>query len=130
MSGNRDQEEIRCHGVPASPGIARGPIHVFSIESDDVVHYIVDPVHVPDEIARFESALIQTRAQILEMQQQIAEEETALAPVVSWVDDPDRGCSRVKICTWDRAGLFNKIATPTRLRRLQLLNQPKKSELY
>ena len=73
MSGNRDQEEIRCHGVPASPGIARGPIHVFSIESDDVVHYIVDPVHVPDEIARFESALIQTRAQILEMQQQIAE---------------------------------------------------------
>src|SRR5678815_188628 len=44
------------------------------------------------------------------MQQQIAEEETALAPVVSWVDDPDRGCSRVKICTWDRAGLFNKIA--------------------
>jgi len=59
--------------VPASPGIARGPIHVFSIESDDVVHYIVDPVHVPDEIARFESALIQTRAQILEMQQQIAE---------------------------------------------------------
>ncbi len=73
MSGNRDQEEIRCHGVPASPGIAQGPIHVFSIESDDVVHYIVDPGHVPDEIARFESALIQTRAQILEMQQQIAE---------------------------------------------------------
>ena len=73
MSGNRDQEEIRCHGVPASPGIARGPIHVFSIESDDVVRYQVDPAHVPDEIARFESALIQTRAQILEMQQQIAE---------------------------------------------------------
>ena len=73
MSGNRGQEETRCQGVPASPGIARGPIHVFSIESDDVVHYIVDPVHVPDEIARFESALIQTRAQILEMQQQIAE---------------------------------------------------------
>lgn len=44
------------------------------------------------------------------MQQQIAEEDTALAPVVSWVDDADRGCSRVKICTWDRAGLFNKIA--------------------
>jgi [protein-PII] uridylyltransferase len=44
------------------------------------------------------------------MSQQIAEEETALAPVVSWVDDTDRGCSRVKICTWDRTGLFNKIA--------------------
>ena len=40
---------------------------------DDVVHYQVDPATVPDEIARFENALIQTRAQILEMQQQIAE---------------------------------------------------------
>jgi phosphotransferase system enzyme I (PtsI) len=73
MSGDRGQEELRCQGVPASPGIALGPIHVFSIESDDVVRYQVDPGHVPDEIARFESALIQTRAQILEMQQQIAE---------------------------------------------------------
>ncbi len=59
--------------MPASPGIARGPVHVFSIESDDVVQYQVDPAHVPDEIARFENALIQTRVQILEMQQQIAE---------------------------------------------------------
>jgi phosphoenolpyruvate-protein phosphotransferase (PTS system enzyme I) len=74
MSGDRGgQQEKRCQGVPASPGIARGPIHVFSIESDDVVKYQVDASHVPDEIARFENALIQTRVQILEMQQQIAE---------------------------------------------------------
>src|SRR5262245_8949158 len=72
MSGDRGHQEKRCQGVPASPGIARGPIHVFSIESDDVVHYQVEAAHIPDEIARFESALIQTRAQILEMQQQIA----------------------------------------------------------
>lgn len=73
MSGDSGHQEKRCQGVPASPGIARGPIHVFSIESDDVVHYHVDPAHIPDEIARFENALIQTRAQILEMQQQIAD---------------------------------------------------------
>jgi phosphoenolpyruvate-protein phosphotransferase (PTS system enzyme I) len=73
MKGDCGHHEKRCHGVPASPGIARGPIHVFSIETDDVVRYQVDPANVPDEIARFESALIQTRAQILEMQQQIAE---------------------------------------------------------
>jgi phosphoenolpyruvate-protein phosphotransferase (PTS system enzyme I) len=73
MKGECGHHEKRCHGVPASPGIARGPIHVFSIETDDVVRYQVDPANVPDEIARFESALIQTRAQILEMQQQIAE---------------------------------------------------------
>ena len=74
MNGDRGhQQEKRCHGVPAAPGIARGPIHVFSIETDDVVRYHVAPANVPDEIARFENALIQTRAQILEMQQQIAE---------------------------------------------------------
>jgi phosphoenolpyruvate-protein phosphotransferase (PTS system enzyme I) len=73
MSGESGPEEKRYEGVPASPGIARGLIHVFSIESDDVVKYHVGAAHIPDEIARFESALIQTRAQILEMQQQIAE---------------------------------------------------------
>jgi phosphotransferase system enzyme I (PtsI) len=73
MKGDRGHQEKRWHGVPAAPGIARAPIHVFSIESDDVVRYQVDPANVPEEIARFESALIQTRAQILEMQQQIAE---------------------------------------------------------
>jgi phosphotransferase system enzyme I (PtsI) len=73
MSGDRGGQEKRCQGVPASPGIARGPIHVFSIETDDVVKYHIEPTHVNDEIARFESALIQTRVQILEMQQKIAE---------------------------------------------------------
>ena len=33
----------------------------------------IEPAHMPGEIARFETALIQTRAQILEMQQRIAE---------------------------------------------------------
>lgn len=73
MKGDCGYQEKRCRGVPASPGIARGRIHVFSIETDDVVRYQVDPASVSDEIARFENALIQTRAQILEMQQQIAE---------------------------------------------------------
>src|SRR5439155_23085045 len=53
--------------------IAIAPAHVFSIESDDVVKYHIDADQITDEIARFETALIQTRAQILEMQQQIAE---------------------------------------------------------
>ncbi len=74
MSGDLGgHQEKRCQGVPASPGIGRGPIHVFSIEADDVVRYQIDPAQIADEIARFENALIQTRMQILEMQQQIAE---------------------------------------------------------
>jgi phosphoenolpyruvate-protein kinase (PTS system EI component) len=58
MSSDRGPEEIRCQGVPASSGIARGSIHVFSIESDDVAKYQIDAAQIPDEIARFESALI------------------------------------------------------------------------
>jgi [protein-PII] uridylyltransferase len=41
---------------------------------------------------------------------QILEEEGALAPVVNWHNEPDRGCNAVKVFTWDRAGLFSKIA--------------------
>jgi len=73
MSGDNGQQEKRLQGVAASPGIARGPAHVFTIETEDVVRYQVDPAQITDEIARFEAALIQTRVQILEMQQQIAE---------------------------------------------------------
>jgi [protein-PII] uridylyltransferase len=44
------------------------------------------------------------------MRLQISEEDAALAPVVNWHNEPDRGGSTVKVCTWDRAGLFTKIA--------------------
>ena len=45
------------------------------------------------------------------LQQLIGEEGVqALAPVSDWRNDPDRGCNLVKVCTWDRPGLFNNIA--------------------
>jgi [protein-PII] uridylyltransferase len=43
------------------------------------------------------------------MHHQIAEEDKALEPVLVWHNEPDRGYTSVKICTWDRAGLFTKI---------------------
>ena len=44
------------------------------------------------------------------MHLQIAEEDKALEPVIIWHNEPDRGYTSVHICTWDRAGLFAKIA--------------------
>jgi [protein-PII] uridylyltransferase len=40
---------------------------------------------------------------------QLAEEQNALEPVVDWHNEPDRGYTVVKICTWDRAGLFSHL---------------------
>ena len=53
--------------------MACGKIHVVRDDLDDVMHYRIAPSQIPDEIGRFETALIQTRMQILEMQQRIAE---------------------------------------------------------
>ena len=73
MSGATTPEEIQFEGAGVSPGIARGKVHVVRDEFDEVVRYPIAPSQVPDEIGRFETALIQTRMQILEMQQRIAE---------------------------------------------------------
>jgi len=73
MSGDNTPKEIRFEGAGVSPGIARGKVHVVRDELDEVVHYRIAPSQVGDEIARFETALIQTRMQILQMQQRIAE---------------------------------------------------------
>src|SRR5207302_11520734 len=42
-------------------------------EFEEIEHYRIEASQIPAEIARFESALVQTRIQILEMQQKIAE---------------------------------------------------------
>jgi [protein-PII] uridylyltransferase len=44
------------------------------------------------------------------MHRLIQQGDRALSPVTAWLDEPNRGYNLVKICTWDRAGLFEKIA--------------------
>src|SRR4029077_9713378 len=68
-----DNAEIPFEGIGVSPGIAFGRIHVVREDLDEVVRYQIAPSQVTDEIGRFEAGLIQTRMQILEMQQRIAE---------------------------------------------------------
>src|SRR4030088_705362 len=73
MTNGRARKEIRFQGAGVSPGIAHGKIHVVRDDLDDVVRHSIERSQIPDEIARFETALIQTRMQILEMQERIAE---------------------------------------------------------
>jgi phosphotransferase system enzyme I (PtsI) len=68
-----DTAELRFEGIGVSPGIAFGRTHVVRDDLDEIVHYAIAPSQIADEIGRFEAALIQTRMQILEMQQHIAE---------------------------------------------------------
>ena len=44
------------------------------------------------------------------MQRLMLEDNRVLSPIIAWRDEADRGYNAVKICTWDRAGLFSKIA--------------------
>src|SRR6059058_1102516 len=68
-----DNAEIRFEGIGVSPGIAFAGIYVVRDDLDEVVRYHIAPSRIADEIGRFEAGLIQTRMQILEMQQRIAE---------------------------------------------------------
>src|ERR1700733_2352390 len=67
------REEVRFQGIGVAPGIARGVVFVHHPDDEEPPKRRVDDSEVAKEIVRFESALIATRAQILEMQQRIAE---------------------------------------------------------
>src|ERR1700729_2346244 len=69
MSG----QEVRYQGIGVAPGIARGVVFIHHPDDEEPPKRRVEDFEVAKEIVRFESALIATRAQILEMQQKIAE---------------------------------------------------------
>ena len=73
MSGGSASGETRFQGIGVSPGIAHGQVEVLENDFEEIERRPIAPEEVGQEIARFEAALVQTRLQILEMQQRIAE---------------------------------------------------------
>ncbi|HEX4631442.1 MAG TPA: phosphoenolpyruvate--protein phosphotransferase [Chthoniobacterales bacterium] len=73
MSADNAKPETRLQGVGVSPGVARGTLYVVEDDPDEIAKHHIEPSQIPNEIGRFETALIQTRSQILEMQERIAQ---------------------------------------------------------
>jgi phosphotransferase system enzyme I (PtsI) len=65
--------ELRFQGIPVCPGIARARVVIHLQEEEDIPSHSISNDAVPSEIARFESALIATRAELLALQQKIAQ---------------------------------------------------------
>ena len=71
--GSSSLPETRFQGLGVSPGLARGKVFVHRPEKDTTPEYTIREQDLPAEIARFESALLLTRTQILDMQAKIAD---------------------------------------------------------
>jgi len=68
---NASGTEQRFTGIPVAPGIAHCAVMVQWEEDEEIALRKIEPHELPEEIARFESALIATRAELLEIQQRI-----------------------------------------------------------
>ena len=68
---NANGTEQRFTGIPVAPGIAHCSVMVQWEEDEEIAIRKIEAHELPEEIARFESALIATRAEILEIQQRI-----------------------------------------------------------
>ncbi len=80
MALERKKEKI-LKGIAASPGVAHGPALVFIKKKLEIPSYTVPDNQRPEEIARFEQAIMETRRQLSELRAEIAQklgEEEAL----------------------------------------------------
>ena len=73
VSGSHPQskQETRFQGVPVASGIAHGRVIVHWLDDEEIPFRTISGEELPEEIARFESALIATRAELLEIQQRL-----------------------------------------------------------
>jgi phosphotransferase system enzyme I (PtsI) len=79
-------------GMPASPGIVDGPVHLLRWEVPDVRHRIISDEAIPAEVKRFHAALEQARAKLRQVraraEKHAGPEEAAIFDVqLSILDD-------------------------------------------
>jgi phosphotransferase system enzyme I (PtsI) len=70
--GSSSQKEAGWQGLGVSPGIAEGEVVVHWQNEEEIPLRDITADDIPGEIARFESALIATRQELLDIQQKIA----------------------------------------------------------
>lgn len=78
------KKSIQLQGIGVSPGVAAAPVFLLTTEDDRVVERDIGEDEIAREIARFEDALIQTRSQLHEIQQQV---KAAIGPESAGIFD-------------------------------------------
>jgi len=67
------KQEKRFQGVAVAPGIAHAQVVIHWVDDEEIPLRTITAGELPEEIARFEAALIATRAELLEIQQRISD---------------------------------------------------------
>ena len=71
MAKTSTPQEITYTGIPASPGIAVGPIHVIARGFSAPEIYEISEEDVVDERARFDEAVAVTKKQLKDLQERL-----------------------------------------------------------
>ncbi len=69
----KPKQEKRFQGIAVAPGIAQAQVVIHWVDDEEIPQRAITAEELPEEIARFESALIATRAELLEIQQRISD---------------------------------------------------------
>ena len=73
MTEENTKEEIVLEGIPASPGVAHGTALVYLQKQLEVPCYDLKDSVIDDEIERLDQAILETRAEITEVRNKIAD---------------------------------------------------------
>src|SRR5256885_1127388 len=60
-------------GIPVSPGVCRGKVHVMTSPQESIPKRQIAETEIVDQVHRLEQALVQTRQQILDVQRRVSE---------------------------------------------------------